>query len=363
MLSRRGFLGAAAVLGAAAFPRVARAEFDGELCHPVDPPPALTFTMWEYDKTPFYGGPSRVLVATPKIVPPEGLPLVILLPGGHHNMQGYKTGVWGWWDEYKLGPADTALRRGSLTDKDFEHLSRPSDLERMNGALAARAYRGMVLITPWVVGRQVNPAPHGAMVTEFLRTLVARARAELPVIPTRAASGVGGMSSGGLWALYSGSACADLFSTVVGIQPFTEDLLEPLRGAIRGRSQAQRLRMLTAKDDHQRKPTEALCAALEKDGVPFELEVFRGAHSAEFAAGPGALDALLTFDRALRGEALDGSRPLPSRDGLSLPAPFADDPPNHPALRPREPTPSKGWPVAAAATALTVGAAVALRRV
>ncbi len=364
MPTRRAFLGTSAVIGATALVRPLRAEdgFDGEVCHPVEPPPALTFTHWEYEKSPFYGAASRVIAAVPKVVPPGGLPLAIMLPGGHHNMQGYKTGVWGWWDEYKLGEIDGALRRGSLTDADFRKLSRPTDLERFDGWLSLARYRGMVILTPWVVGRQLQPGPHGAMVTEFLRMLVERARAELPVIPTREATGVAGMSSGGLWAIFCGSACADLFSTIVGIQPFTEELLDPLRNAVVARSRPQRLRMLTSKDDHQRESTEALAAALTKEKVPLELEVYRGAHSAEFAAGPGGLDALLTLDRALRGESMDGTKPLPARDGLATPPSFVDDVPRHPGpsvVTP--PTPSR-WPLAAVATAATAATAYAVVR-
>lgn len=364
--SRRDFLtGVAALTASAALPRRARADeiVDGAEAHPIDPPPALEFTIMSWEKTPFYGGPSTAVAAVPKgLAPGERLPLIVLLPGGHHNMQRHDKGCWGWWCEYRLGESDAALRRGTLTNDDFRGLVRPVELEEFNRVLSVTPYRGAVYVTPWVVGRQLEPAPHGAMVTEFLHDLVTRARAELPVIPTREATGLGGMSSGGLWTIYSGSACSDLFGTLIATQPFTEDLLKPLRAAVNARERPQRLRMVTSEFDHQRESTLALSDALKQDGIEHELVDYLGAHSAQFAAGPGGLDALLVFDRALRGEALDGTRPLPPVDGLSLPVAMEDLPRRtgsrvaSPQLAPMSPK----WPLAGIGV-MTAAAAVALR--
>ena len=321
--TRRDFLlGAAAMAASVAAVRRARAEdngFDGPISHPVAAPPALELHTMSFEHTPMYGAPSIAICGVPKELPASGkLPLIVLLPGGHHNMQGYKTGCWGWWSEYGLGDLDTALRRGVLTDKDFYKLARREDLERFNASLATTPFRGAVYVTPWVVGRQLDPAPHGKMVAEFLRVLLARVRDELPVIGTRQSTGLGGMSSGGLWAIHCGSSCSDLFGTIVATQPFTEDLVPPLRAAVRARAQPQRLRIVTSRDDHQRKTTMQLHDALVADGIDHELIEYLGAHSAEFAAGPGGLDAMLTFDRALRGEQDDGTTPLPDHDGAAL---------------------------------------------
>ncbi|GAC1365419.1 MAG: hypothetical protein NVSMB47_16780 [Polyangiales bacterium] len=298
--------------------RRARAELDDPPSHPVDPPPALRLETLRFEHTAMYGGPSSAIAGIPRdLAPGERLPLIVLLPGGHHNMQGPTTGVWGWWSEYMLGDLDTALRRGSLTERDFQGLVRPPELAAFNGWLASMPYRGAVYVTPWVVGRQLDPAPHGTMVAAFLRDVVARARAELPVLSSREATGLGGMSSGGLWALYAGALDADLFGTVVATQPFTDELVKPIHDTVVARAQPQRLKIVTSTDDHQKKTTTELSESLRRDGVEHELVEYLGAHSAAFAAGPGGLDALLTFDRALRGEAMDGTRPLPDHDGLA----------------------------------------------
>lgn len=368
MLSRRAFAFSLTALLGASVGRRARAQaiVDGEGGQPIDPPPALEFRVWSWDKTSFYGAGSTAIVAVPKgLAPGEQLPLVVLLPGGHHNMQPHDKGCWGWWSEYRLGDIDAALRRGTLAEKDFQALVRPQQLEQLNASLRNVPYGGAVLITPWVVGRQLDPAPHGAMVAEFLRVLVARAREELPVLPNREASGLGGMSSGGLWALHAGAACSDLFGTIVATQPFTEELVKPLRAAIDARELPQRLRMVTSEYDHQRASTVELSDALRADGIAHDLVEYPGAHSAQFAAGPGGLDAMLAFDRALRGRELDGTRPLPAHDGSSSSVAVVDVPRRH---RPASIAPSAAkppfspkWPLAAIG-AITAGAAAAIRR-
>lgn len=365
VVSRRTFALTLAGLSVSRFAR-AQALPDGEEAQEVAPPPSLEFKLMSWSKTSFfYDGYSTAVVAIPKDLPPGGrLPLVVLLPGGHHNMQRHDKGCWGWWFEYKLGEIETALRRGNLTNKDFWALGRPHEIEQFNSYLEATPYRGAVIVTPWVVGRQLDPAPHGAMVAAFLRDLVERARKELPVLDTRESTGLGGMSSGGLWAIHAGSACSDLFGTLVATQPFTEDLVKPLRAAVNARAMPQRLRMVTSLNDHQRDSTIELSQALLTDKIEHEFYEYLGAHSAAFAAGPGGLDAMLTFDRALRGEAMDGTRPLPAHDGLSASLALDDVPRRIPRpwpmtreVRPFSPT----WPIAAIGAA-TVGAAAAMRK-
>jgi predicted esterase len=372
---RRAFLVRAAALAASAaairrvrFPLAHAETVDGQLGHPVEPPPQLRLEIMHFERTAMYGHPSTAIAGIPRdLAPGEKLPLIVLLPGGHHNMQAHSTGVWGWWCEYMLGDLDTAIRRGHLTEKDFQKLVRPEELDEFNRLLARTPYRGAVYLTPWVVGRQLNPQPHGTMVAGFLRELVARAREELPVLTTREATGVGGMSSGGLWAIYSGSLCSDLFSTIIATQPFTDDLVPPLRAIVNGRAQPQKLRIVSSRDDHQKKSTVELSEALKADGIEHEYMEYLGAHSAEFAAGPGGLDALLHFDRELRGELIDGTSPLPVHDGLEHQVAVREDRPRAP-FDPTHPHVGHGgstalaWTaVATVAAALGIGAARAKR--
>ncbi len=366
-ISRRSFcFGTAALAAFAATTRSARhARAADEESKPIAEPEALQLRLMTWKKTSMNGWGSTAVVAIPKdLAPGELRPLVVLLPGGHHTMQRHAAGCWGWWSEYKLAEIDAALRRGRVDAKDMQGLARARDLQWFNELLATKPYRGAILVTPWVLGRQLDLGPHGAMVRPFLRDLVARAREELPVIPTREATGLGGMSVGGMWTIHAGSALSDLFGTLVATQPFTEDLLKQLRSAVRERSAPQRLRMVTSDADHQRDSTFELSAALKADGVEHELIEYAGPHSEGFAAGPGGHDALLVFDRALRGEQLDGTRALPSRDGLAASIAVDDVPRRTAAPRP---VAGEGRPISpvlpiAAIGVATAGAAVALRR-
>lgn len=347
----------AAPLGALRRPRAAEREGPVDengylLAHPVSPPPGFSFRFLEFKDTTMYGGRSLAVAAVPRDLPKGGrAPLVILLPGGHHMMQRFDVGCWGWWSEYLLGEAMTVLRRAPpLTSRHFWDYALPAQLARFDAAVRAVPWRHAVIVTPWVVGRQSELEPHGGMIVPFLREVIDRARAELPVLQTREATGLGGMSAGGMWAIYCGAQLAERVASVIAVQPYTVGLVAKLTAATLARPRAQRLRVLTSEDDHQREATCELAFSLRAAGVELELEEYRGLHRWEFAAGPGVLDSLLHFDRWARGEELDGSRPFARHDGAREPLVSAA-----PAPRPRaEPSASANAPPPPAAPRLAV---------
>ena len=329
MPTRRSFLlDGAAILAASFAARRASAAFgiEGELGHPVPPPPSLEFRTLSFEHSPLNGGPSTAIAAVPRdLAPGEQLPLVVLLPGGHSNWQPHDAGCWCWWCEYNLGDCDTALRRGALTSADFQDLARPEELESFNRNLASAPYRGVVIVTPWCLTRDSYLEPNGPMNSEWLRVLVDRCRAELPVIPTVAATGLGGMSSGGLWAIYCGSHLPDVFGFVNALQPYTRYLLTVLERAVLSRKGPQRLRIVGAFSDRIHEPTMELVNLLRQDGIDLDYYEYLGMHDGRFVAGPGGIDTLFTFDRVLRGMGPDGLRPLPMQDGLAQELWFAAD--------------------------------------
>ena len=314
MRSRRRFLieTATALAAAAVAPRARAYGYDGELGHPVPAPAALDFETIDFQTTPLNEKPSSLIVGVPKGLPPGvKLPLVVMLPGGHSNWQPHEAGRWCWWSEYGLGDSDAALRRGALTEQDFQGLVRPAELARFDADLAVTPYRGMVVSTPWCLTRAEILDENGAMNAAWLRQVVHHLRARFPVLPARAATGLGGMSSGGLWAMHCGALCEDLFGHVVATEPYTRELVPQLRRVIGARTTDQTLRIVSAEHDRIRAATLELVAALRADDVPVEYVEYLGRHDQRFAAGPGGIDALFTFDRRLRGEQPDG-RPLRS---------------------------------------------------
>ncbi len=310
---RRFFLESASAIAAFSALRNARAYgYDGELGHPVPPPPSLDFKVLSFETTPLKGKPSTAVVGIPKDIPAgTKLPLVVLLPGGHSNWQPHDAGCWCWWSEYDLGGCETALRRGTLDAKDFQDWARPEELVTFNANLAKKPYQGVIVATAWCLTRDYVLEANGKMNSEWLHQLVERCRIELPVIPTREATGLGGMSSGALWALYCGAQCEDIFGAVDACQPYTRDLVQVLRRAVNARKTDQKLRIIGATEDRLRIPTNELVSALRTDGVPFEYYEYLGQHNQRFAAGPGGIETLFHFDRALRGQRDDGTSIVP----------------------------------------------------
>jgi hypothetical protein len=318
-MHRRGFLGATAAITAtlAAMRRAHAYGKDGDLGHPVPPPPSLDFQVMSFPTTPLKGGPSTAIVGVPKgLAPGAKVPLVVLLPGGHSNWQPHDAGCWCWWSEYDLGYCETALRRGKLDEKDFQELVRPDELARFNDNLAKAPYQGVAVAAAWCLTRDYVLEPNGKMNSDWLHQLVERCRKELPVLQTREGTGLGGMSSGGLWAIYCGAQCEDLFGFVNATQPYTRELVQVLRRAVVARKTDQKLRIVGALDDRIRIPTSELVAALKADGLDVPYYEYLGKHDQKFAAGPGGIDTLFHFDRVLRGQRDDGSYLVPPQSPL-----------------------------------------------
>ena len=313
-MNRRRFFQATSAIAAtfAAMTRARAYGHDGDLGHPVPPPPSLEFRVLSFDKTPLKGGPSTAIAGVPKDLPPgTKVPLVVLLPGGHSNWQPHDAGCWCWWSEYDLGYCETALRRGKLEVEDFHELVRPDELTRFNDNLAKAPYRGLVVAAAWCLTRDFVLEPNGKMNSDWLRQVVDRCRAELPVEPTRAATGLGGMSSGALWSIYCGAQCEDVFGFVNATEPYTRELVQVLRRAVVARKTDQKLRIVGATEDRIRIPTNELVSYLKADGVDLDYYEYLGKHDQKFAAGPGGIDMLFHFDRVLRGQRDDGTYLVP----------------------------------------------------
>jgi enterochelin esterase-like enzyme len=317
---RRAFLTGLGSLSLAggAFARVAAAAKPPE-AHPVDPPPALTFRTIVIDPSPLYARPTPAVVALPKDLPPgTKLPLAILLPGGEHTMQKREHGCWAWWSDFRLGDLDTALRRGTLTDADLHGFADEAQRATLNARLASHPYRGMAIVTPFLLRRQTELGPHGAMNLPFVRMLVERCRKELPVSSDRASTGLGGVSATGLWALWLGAQLDDLFSAVVAVQPYTDGYEKTLKKMIEGRKQAQSLRIVTSTGDKLHAPALKLIEELRKKGTQIEHAAYPGPHEPKFVQGTGGAEMLLSMTELLAAPA---PAPAPAPSPASSPAP------------------------------------------
>jgi len=278
------------------------------------PPPATvrpsTFVtrVWDWADTP--AGPMRAVVMLPRSVAPgERLPLLVALHGWGEAVRGVERGAWGWARDYELDPSDAALRRPRLSRDAFLGWVSPGRFAALRRDHAARPYQGVVVVAPYTPD-YLEPAAAArvpAYADWIAQVLVPRARRELPVLGDRAATGIDGVSLGGLVALETGFLRPETFGVVGALQAAvlgrTEQVLARRQeGPARP---AQRLRLVTSRGDPLRAANEALHAALTARGVAHDWRVVEGPHDYVFNRGAGGVEMLRFHDRALRGEAAE----------------------------------------------------------
>lgn len=370
MPSRRRFLAsltelsaACAASAAAAAAGAAGAPSKSAEAHPVPAPPDLELSTVTLEGGKMYGKASPAVVALPRTRrPSDRFPLLVLLPGGEHTMQRREHGCWGWWSDFRLGATEAALRRGSLTDADLGGFASEEQRVALSARLSAHPWRGMAIVTPFVLRRQTQLEPHGAMVTPFLRALVEWARKELPVSADRASTGLGGISASGAWVLWSGPQLADLFGALVAVQPFTDGYEKPITRMIKARTAPQSMRLVTSLGDRLHKPAVALVEALRKDGIAVEHAAYAGPHAPSFAAGVGGVEALLTMSERLVRPAAAAPASTSSAASASAPPSPSSSPPSSPSLPPPpapKAAPSTAPPVVSASSGSRVALGVA----
>jgi len=251
-------------------------------------------------------GPQRAIVVLPrKRAADARLPLLVALHGQGEARRGVRRGAWGWVRDYDLGQADAALRRGRLTRDDFQGFVEPDRLRALNESLRTRPYRGLTVACPYTndlfADREVI-APFDRFVVE---ELLPRVRRELPVSSDRGATGIDGVSLGGIHSLLVGLGHPEVFGAAGGMQPAIRRYLpELLALAQRGGAArpAQRLRLVTSTGDHFHDVVLRFSAQLRSASIAHEILVTPGPHDYVWNRGPGSIEMLLWYDRALRGE-------------------------------------------------------------
>lgn len=267
-------------------------------------PTAMRTTVWDFPRGP--SGPMRAVAMVPEWARPgERFPLLVTFHGWGESVRGVQRGAFGWPRDYELGASAYALRRvpferagflGHVDERRFQHLRRD---------LARRPFQGVVVVAPYTPDILGNDA--GALQADYARwvieTLIPRARRELPVVATREATGVDGVSLGGLHALLLGFDHPEVFGAVGALQPAVHERVAMVasRYVSSPTRPAQRVRLVTSRGDIFLGDVNALHAALDARGVVHERRVLAGPHDYVFNRGPGGIEMLLFHDRALRG--------------------------------------------------------------
>lgn len=309
MIPRRAFLASLALAGAGCSRRD-RAS--------ADPPPApiklpemppadagalprgqVGTKTWTFDN-----GGRAVVVVPAWLGPGEKVPVLIALHGRGEAVKGPIDGVMGWPRDYALLRAIERLCAPPLTSADLEGFVDPQRLEATNRELASRPFKGVVVVCPYLPDLELRKsAPIREYGDYLVKTVLPRVRAELPVIPSAAATGIDGVSLGGAVALRVGLGNPDAFGAVGTLQAAIADdqvnELVDLAKAARAKNAALKLRLLTSKEDYFRDAITHTSQAWRSAGVEHDYANVPGPHDYPFNRGPGAIEMLLWHDRQL----------------------------------------------------------------
>ena len=116
------------------------------------------------------------------------------------------------------------LRAPPLRERDYEGFVDPARMAATNASLAAQPFGGVIVACPWLP--DVRPAPTGDIVAYaryLLDVLLPRVRGDTPALASPEATGIDGVSLGGILALRIGLTCPESFGAVGGIQAALAD--------------------------------------------------------------------------------------------------------------------------------------------
>lgn len=250
------------------------------------------------------GVSSRAVILRPKNVQNTRVPVLVALHGRGEALKGPELGALGWANDYALVKALDRVCAPPLTSDDFEGLVDSAHLQDFNAALAARPWRGLVVVCPYVpdldLRRDADLVDYGKFVASVL---LPRVVAEMPALAGAAATGIDGVSLGGAIALRAGLALPDAFGAVGALQPAIDDArvsdLVALAQVARSKHPSVALRITTSHEDYYRDVTRSLDTAWKGAGIAHDFSELPGPHDYIFNRGAGAYEMLMWHARVL----------------------------------------------------------------
>lgn len=236
--------------------------------------------------------------------PDEKLPLLFALHGRGEANKGPALGVMGWPKDYALLRAIDRVCNPPLTTTDFEGMVEPGRLALHNDALAKRPFAGLVIVCPYSPDVDLRkPSQIREYEAYFMKTVLPRAKRELPVLGTPSSIGIDGVSLGGALALRIGLGNADAFGAVGTLQAAIGEDQVPeyteLARSARTRNEHLQLRLLTSDKDYFKNAIRSASRSWQAAGITHQLDEVPGVHDYPFNRGPGAIEMLLWHDRVL----------------------------------------------------------------
>ncbi len=258
---------------------------------------------WDFGSQPF--GPARAVVVIPTWGGSGALfPVLVALHGRGEALKPPAEGAFGWARDYAMVRAIDRLRSPPLREADYEGFVEPARLADTNASLATLPFRGLIVACPYLPdirpAATADIAPYAHFVLE---TLLPRVHRDTPALRTPEATGIDGVSLGGITALRLGLTCPQAFGAVGGIQPAISEGQNAewtaLAQSARALRPGMKLRLLTSHEDYFREAIGGLSAAWRAAGVAHDFAELPGPHDYVFNRGPGSIELLLWHDRAL----------------------------------------------------------------
>jgi hypothetical protein len=250
-------------------------------------------------------GEARVVVVVPAWGGPDAhFPVLVALHGRGEALKPPAEGALGWPRDYAMVRAFDRLRSPPLVDSDYEGFVDPGRLAQVNAELTQRPFQGLIVACPWLPDlRSASTADFAACAHFVTGELLPRVRSETPALRAPEATGIDGVSLGGVEALRIGLASPETFGAVGGIQPAfgrgEEAAWVSLAQAARAQRPSLRLRLLTSRDDYFRDATTSVSRAWNSAGIAHDFADGPGPHDYVFNRGPGSIELLVWHDRAL----------------------------------------------------------------
>ena len=252
------------------------------------------------------GVSTRAAIVVPTWGTGTRFPVLVALHGRGESLKPPSAGALGWPRDYALVRAISRACAPPLTDVDFEGMSDPARLADTNRDLAARPFRGLIVVCPWVPELDLLKESEVQRFGRFvLDVLLPRVRKETPALSAPESTGIDGVSLGGALALRVGLSQPAEFGAVGALQPAigeerTQELTDLARAA-RSKRPGLKLRLTTSHEDYFRPAVKKLTESWSANGVAHDFADVPGPHDYPFNRGPGAYEMLLWQDRMLAG--------------------------------------------------------------
>lgn len=241
------------------------------------------------------GGRRFLLIAPRYQNADQPVPLVVFLHGLGETTNE-RLGAYAWLEKYGLGSAWQRLKRAPIEVTSKRGEWTPERLAEVNEELKARPFRGFAMVTPFM------PNPHGAAdhdaYAKWLEdSVLPRARKEAHVHGDPEHTHLCGVSLGGYVGLEMLVRLPRVFGSFAGVQTAIGEWAAEGYAEKISKMTAKSLFFLTSAQDHWKKSSEALAAALSARKVARETRSIPGPHDQPWLREAGTIEALHWIDR------------------------------------------------------------------